>query len=415
MNNLLDRFLRYVKIDTQSNEKSSTAPSTAKQLVLSRLLEKECLSLGLQDVSCADNGIVMATIPSTVSHETPGIFWNSHIDTSPEYSGTNVNPIVHHHYDGKDIILAKDPSRKILVSENPSLKDLAGSTIITTDGTTLLGADDKSGIAVIMTAAEFLQSHPEILHGPIRLCFTVDEEIGRGIEGLDLKKLNSLCGYTLDGQGVGIIDNETFSADLATVTVTGINTHPSEAKAKGMVNAVKILARYLARLPDDSLAPELTEGREGFVHPYMVEGGVAQAHAKIILRDFETQKLEEYANLLRSLAKEISAEYPRAKIEVEVKRQYRNMCDGFQKEPRAVGYAIEAMRAAGLQPQCQSIRGGTDGAHLTEQGIPCPNLSCGQHNFHSPLEWTSLREMEKAVEVLIELAKLWGKGNSGQI
>lgn len=407
MNPLLERFLRYVKIDTQSNENSTTSPSTAKQLVLSHLLENECRSLGLQQVSCSDNGIVMATIPATVSHETNVIFWNSHVDTSPEYSGAGVNPILHHNYKGGDITLPGDPSKKIFVSENPSLAKLIGTTIITTDGITLLGADDKAGIAVIMTAAEYLQAHPEIPHGPIRLCFTVDEEIGRGIVGLDLTKLDCLCGYTLDSHGAGIIDNETFSADLATVTVSGINSHPSEAKAKGMINAIKILAKYITQLPS-GLSPESTEDREGFVHPYVIEGGVAEARLRILLRDFETPKLAEYAQLLKSLAAQISQEYARAKIEVNIKKQYRNMREGLKKEPRAVTYAMEAMRLAGLEPECHFIRGGTDGALLTEQGLPCPNLSCGQHNPHSPLEWTSLQEMEKAVDVLVQLAVLWG-------
>lgn len=409
MNNLLERFLRYVKIDTQSDENSPTSPSTAKQLVLSHLLEAECRALALDHVSCSENGIVMATIPATASQATQTIFWNSHIDTSPEYSGTNVNPIVHHHYEGGDITLPNQ--KKILVKDNPSLKKLIGTSIITTDGTTLLGADDKAGIAVIMTAAAYLQAHPEIPHGPIRICFTVDEEIGRGIVGLDFKKLNSTCGYTLDSLGAGNIDHETFSADLAIVTVSGVNSHPSEAKAKGMVNAVRILAQFVSRLPISHLSPESTEGREGFIHPYAIEGGVAEARAKLILRDFETSKLEEYANLLKSLAKEVSQEYAPAKIEVTIKKQYRNMRDGLEKEPRAVAYALEAMRAVGLEPKCHSIRGGTDGALLTEQGFPCPNLSCGQHNSHSPLEWASLWEMQKAVEVLVQLAIIWGKSS----
>lgn len=409
---LLERFLRYVKIDTQANDNSTSSPSTAKQLVLSHLLEKECQALGLKDISCAENGIVMATIPSTVPHEAPTIVWNSHVDTSPEYSGTNVHPIVHEKYDGKDIHLPVD-SKKILVKDNPTLTTLKGTSIITTDGSTLLGADDKAGIAIIMAAAEYLQSHPEIPHGPIRVCFTVDEEIGRGIVGLDFAKLGGICGYTLDSHSSGIIDTETFSADQATVTVKGINSHPSEAKAKGMVNAVRILAKYISQLPSDHLSPETTEKREGFIHPYVIEGGVAEARARLILRDFETPKLTEYANLLRNLAVKIEKEHPGSSIEVAIKKQYRNMREGLEKEPRAVAYAIEAMRAAGLDPKCDSIRGGTDGALMTEKGLPCPNLSSGQHNPHSPLEWASLWEMEKAVEVLVQLAIVWGKDQGG--
>lgn len=408
---LLERFLRYVKIDTQSNEESSTSPSTSKQLVLSHLLEKECRVLGLEDVCCQDNGIVMATIPATVSKDVPVIVLNSHIDTSPEYSGTGVSPQVHHNYNGEDISLPGNPSKKITVAENPSLNQLKGTTIITSDGTTLLGGDDKAGVAIIMATAEYLQAHPEIEHGSIRICFTVDEEIGRGTVGLDLAKLGGICGYTLDSHGVGLVDVETFSADLAIVKVKGINSHPSEAKAKGMVNAIKILSKYISRLPVETLSPETTDDRQGFMHPYQMEGGVSEASVRIILRDFEAAKLEEYAGKLKDLASELQKEHPKASIEVTTKKQYRNMRDGLNKEPRAVAYALEAMRAVGLEPKCGIIRGGTDGALLTEMGLPCPNLFSGQHNIHSPLEWTSLWEMEKAVETLVQLAQIWAKGS----
>jgi len=409
MDSLLDRFLRYVRIDTQSDEKSTTSPSTAKQLTLSRLLADECRALGLQDVSIAGNGIVMATVPATVPHQAPVIVWNSHVDTSPEYTAVNVRPVVHENYAGGDITLPGDSSKVIRVADNPSLKSLVGTTIITTDGTTLLGADDKAGLSVIMTAAARLMADRSIPHGPVRVLFTVDEEIGRGTDGLDFQKLGGVCGYTLDSSGAGIIDCETFSADGATVVVTGINSHPSEAKAKGMVNALRILGQFLARLPADRLAPEVTDGREGFLHPYSVEGGVAQASVRIILRNFDTPKLAEYADLLRSIAAELQAEHPRAKIDVQIKKQYRNMRDGLEKEPRAVAKAVEATRAAGLEPKLDIIRGGTDGALMTERGLPTPNLSCGQHNPHSPLEWGSLKEMEQAVEVLVQLAIAWGK------
>jgi len=407
VNSLLERFLRYVKIDTQSDEKSDTSPSTARQLDLSRLLERECRALGLDDVILEENGIVFATIPGTNSHAYESIFWNSHIDTSPEYTGTNVNPIVHK-YEGGDIALPGKSGMKILAAENPDLAKLKGTAIVTSDGTTLLGADDKAGIAVIMTAAEYLKSQPDIPHGPVRICFTVDEEIGRGTVGLDFKKLGSKCGYTLDSQGSGIIDNETFSADLAVVTVSGINSHPSEAKGRGMKNAVKILAKLISQLPEEYLTPEKTDGREGFLHPYSIEGGVAEARLRIILRDFETTKLEEYARLLKDLADQLSTEYFPAKVVVKITKQYRNMREGLDKEPRAIAFAKEAMVKSGLEPKCQYIRGGTDGALITEQGYPCPNLSCGQHNPHSPLEWASVWEMEKAVEVLVRLAMTWG-------
>lgn len=405
---LLNRFLSYVKIDTQSDEHSPTSPSTSKQLMLSHLLEKECLDLKLENVSCSPQGIVLATIPSTAHHSAPRILWNAHIDTSPEYSGAHVNPIVHSNYDGKDIQLPGDKTKIIRVKDNSALKALIGTTIITSDGNTLLGADDKAGIAVIMIAAQYLQEHPEIPHGPIQLCFTVDEEIGRGMEGVDVNQLNAICGYTVDGGGMGIIETETFSADLAVVTVTGVNSHPSEAKSKGMVNAIRILSRFLHLLPQDHLSPESTDGREGFLHPYAIEGGVAKATARIILRDFDTQKLEKYALFLKELARQVNEGYPQASFQVEIKRQYRNMGEGLKKEPRSVQYAIEAMRMANIEPQIKAIRGGTDGALLTEKGLPCPNLFSGQHNLHSPLEWASLLEMEKSVEVLINLAKLWG-------
>lgn len=405
---LLDRFLRYVRIDTKSDEASSTSPSTLKQLDLSRMLAEECRSLGLADVSIDERGIVMATIPATVGHTAPMIVWNSHVDTSPEFTGTNVQPVVHRNYAGGDIVLPGDPSRVIRIEGNPELDDLKGGTIITSDGTTLLGADDKAGIAVIMTAAEQLMADRSIPIGPVRVCFTVDEEIGRGIQGLDLKKLGGVCGYTLDSGGAGRIDGETFSADGATITVQGANTHPSVGKGV-MVNAVRILSQFLSRLPTDHLSPETTDGREGFIHPYHIEGGVAQASARLILRDFETPRLKEYADLLEQIAAELRRAHPRAVIRVDVRKQYRNMRDGMDKEPRAIAKAIEASRAAGIEPVLDIIRGGTDGALMTEAGLPCPNLSCGQHNPHSPLEWASLEEMEQAVKILVQLAIAWGR------
>ncbi len=408
MDSLLDRFLRYVKVDTQSDETSATYPSTTKQLDLSRMLAEECRALGLADVSLDQFGIVMGTVPATVSHNAPTIAWVAHVDTSPEFSGTNVRPVVHKNYSGGDIVLPGDTSRVIQVAENPALNKLQGATVVTTDGTTLLGADDKSGIAVIMTAAAHLLAHPEIPHGPIRLCFTCDEEIGRGVDKLDLAKLGALCAYTLDSEGFGRIDSETFSADKATVTVTGVNTHPSVGKGV-MVNAIRILSRFLDRLPTETLSPETTDGREGFLHPYHVEGSVAEASARIILRDFETAKLREQAALLEKIADELRAKHPRARIDIQIDQQYRNMGDGLKKEPRALAKAIEATRAAGVEPRLSIIRGGTDGSRLTELGLPTPNLSSGQHNPHSPLEWTSVEEMQQAVEILIELAKAWGK------
>ena len=408
MDTLLDRFLRYVKVDTQSDETSPSFPSTKKQLDLSRMLCEECEQLGLEDVTISEYGIVMATIPGTVEGEVPAIGWVAHVDTSPEFSGTNVKPVVHENYDGSDLVLPGDTSRMLRVSEEPRLKEMVGKTVITTDGTTLLGADDKSGVAVMMSAAAQLMSDRSIAHGPIRLCFTCDEEIGRGIEKLDLDVFGVCCAYTLDSDGSGRIDSETFSADQAVITVRGVNTHPSVGKGV-MVNAIRILSDLISSLPTETLSPETTDGRDGFIHPYHIEGGVAEASARLILRDFETEKLAEYAGLLDSLAQPLREKYPRAEIKVDVHKQYRNMRDGLVKEPRALEKAIEATRAAGLEPNLNIIRGGTDGSLLTEKGLPTPNLSSGQHNPHSPLEWTTVEEMEKAVDVLVQLAILWGQ------
>jgi tripeptide aminopeptidase len=406
MESVLDRFLRYVKIDTQSDEESSSYPSTAKQLDLCRMLADECRALGLADVEMTEFGIVTATVPSNVDHEAPAIVWLAHVDTSPEFSGTDVKPVLHENYDGSDIVLPGDTSRIIRVDENTALRSLVGGTIVTTDGTTLLGADDKAGVAAIMAAAEFLLAHPEIPRGPIRICFTCDEEIGLGVDKVDIPKLNAVCGYTLDGEGRGRIDCETFSADGAVVTVDGINTHPSEGKG-AMVNSIRILSQFLAALPTDRLAPEVTDGRDGFIHPYGVEGGVARASAKLILRDFDTDKLAEQAALLESIAEPLRVEHPRAKITIEIRKQYRNLGDGLRDEPRAVPKAEEAMRKAGLEPELAIIRGGTDGSLLTEQGLPTPNISTGEHNPHSPLEWTSREELQSAVDVLVALAECW--------
>ena len=408
MSLLLERFLRYVRIDTQSDETSKSVPSTAKQLDLCRLLEHECDELGLQHVSLDEHGIVMATIPATLSTPVPVIAWLAHVDTSPETTGTNVDPQVIENYRGGDIVLPADTSKVIRVEDNPALTKLIGKTLVTTDGTTLLGADDKSGIAVIMTAAAYLMEHPELPHGPIRVCFTCDEEIGHGVDHLDLQKLGAVCAYTLDGDGQGNIDAETFSADQAVVTVTGINIHPSIGKGK-MVNAVRILSEFIALLPTDRLSPETTADRDGFIHPYQIEGGVALASAKMILRDFETGKLAEYAASLESIAAQLRVKHPRASIEIAIHKQYRNMRDGLEREPRALPKAVEATEAAGLTPKLDIIRGGTDGSRLTELGLPTPNLSTGEHNPHSPLVWTCVEEMENCAKVLVELAQAWSK------
>jgi tripeptide aminopeptidase len=412
MTSLLDRFLRYVRVGTTADEKSSTYPSTPGQLVLGRLLADELRALGLRDAAQDDHGIVLATIPATVSHPAPAIAWIAHVDTSPETTGENVRPVVHREYDGRDLSLPGDPTKVLRPADSPELAKLTGKTIVTTDGTTLLGGDDKAGVAVIMEAAAQLVARPEVPHGPIRVCFTCDEEIGKGVEHLALDKLGALVGYTLDGSGVGEIDTETFSADLAVVTIHGTNIHPAIAKGR-MVNAVRLAGLFLERLPRLSQAPEVTDGRDGFLHPYRIEGGVAQTTMQILLRDFNTSRLAQRAELLRGVARTIEAEYPTARVDVQVRPQYRNMADGLVKEPRAVALAQEAMRKAGLEPRLTIVRGGTDGSRLTEMGLPTPNLSTGEHNIHSPLEWVCVEELATAVRVLLELARVWGNERLG--
>jgi tripeptide aminopeptidase len=406
MNTLLDRFLRYARMYTQAVEQTTAYPSSPGQLVLGRMLVGELRELGLHDAEQDEHGIIMATIPATTKRTVPVIAWLAHQDTSPETTGKDVKPIVHENYAGGDIVLPGDPSKVLRPNEFPELKAVVGKTVITTDGTTLLGADNKAGVAVVMEAAKHLLAHPEIEHGPIRVCFTCDEEVGRGVDHVDIKKLGAEVGYTLDGMGQGEIEGETFSADKATVTITGVNIHPSIAKGK-MVNAIRLAGMFLDRLPRSALAPEVTEGREGFIHPYQIDGGVPQTTLHFLLRDFDTPKLAEQAELLRTIARQLVTEFPAATIDVQVRKQYRNMADGVKREPRAMSYAIEAMQRAGLDPKILSIRGGTDGSRLTELGLPTPNLSTGEHNPHSPLEWTCLEEMQTAVRVLIELAQVW--------
>ncbi len=408
MDSLLDRFCRYVRFDTQADEAATTYPSSAGQLELGRLLARELEEMGLQDVVHNQYGIVTATIPATQKRKAPTVAWIAHVDTSPETSGKNVKPTVHRNYRGGDIVLPGDRTKVIKVRDNPELEGLVGQTIITTDGTTLLGADDKAGVAVIMQAAENLIKKSELMHGPIRVCFTCDEEIGKGVDHLDLQQLGARVGYTLDGGGRGEIDGETFSADLAVVTVKGVNIHPSIGKGK-MVNAIRLAGMLLARLPRQTLSPETTADREGFLHPYRIEGGVAEVTMRILLRDFDTPRLEDYAALLKGIARNLLTEFPQAQIDVKVTPQYRNMADGLKKEPRAVEFAQEAMRRCGLEPKVTRVRGGTDGSRLTELGLPTPNLSCGEHNPHSPLEWTCLEEMAMSVRVLEELAQVWGR------
>jgi tripeptide aminopeptidase len=407
METLLDRFCRYVRVHTTADEKSTSVPTTPGQLELGRMLRDELLAMGVTDAVQDRHGIVLATLPTTVPHRAPTIAFIAHVDTSPETTGNNVKPIVHRNYDGRDIILPGDPSKVIRAGATPELAPLRGKTIVTTDGTTLLGGDDKGGVAVIMETAAHLLAHPEIPHGPIRVCFTCDEEVGRGVDHLDLKTLGAHVAYTLDGGPMGELDGETFSADLAVVTIQGVNVHPGIAKGH-MVNAVRLAGLFLDRLPRTVLSPETTEQRQGFLHPYRIEGGVNEVSLRILLRDFDSAKLAEKAQLLEQVAALIEAEYPAAKVTVEVKKQYRNMAEGLVKEPRALDFAEEAMRRAGIQPKRTIVRGGTDGSRLTEMGLPTPNIFCGEHNIHSPLEWTCLEELAASVRVLIELAQVWG-------
>lgn len=407
MNALLDRFCRYVKIESGAVEDVSNYPSSPGQLEVGKLLTSELQAMGITDAVMDEHGIVMGTIPGNMPNA-PVIAWIAHVDTSPEFTGLNVKPIVHENYNGDDIVLPGFPSRVIRPSENEELAALKGKTIVTTDGTTLLGADDKAGVAVIMDAVQYLMDHGEIKRGDIRVCFTCDEEIGHGVDHVELEKLGAVVGYTLDGEGQGYVEFETFSADLATVTITGVNTHPGYAKGK-MVNALRIASEFVRRMPTDRLEPSVTEGREGFLHPYVFEGGVAESTIRILLRDFDDAKLVEYRDLLHTIANQLLDEYPAAQISVVIKVQYRNMAAGIAKEPRAVDLARKAMTRVGIEPKSSLVRGGTDGSRLTEMGLPTPNLSTGMHDYHSPKEWACLEEMESAVRVLVELAKLWGE------
>jgi tripeptide aminopeptidase len=402
---LLDRFLRYVRIDTQADDRTTAYPSSPGQLVLGKMLRDELLAMGIADAVQDGHGLVFGTIPGNVPGA-PTVAFNAHIDTNPETSGKDVNPQVIRNYPGGDIILPKDTSKVIRVAENPELNGLVGKTIITTDGTTLLGADDKAGLAVIMEAARILVEDPSIPHGPVRVVFTCDEEIGRGVLHLEPAQVGATVAYTLDGAASGELEDETFSADAATVTVTGVNIHPMIAKGR-MINAIRLAAMFLDRLPKRTMSPETTAERQGFLHPLTIEGGVGEVKIGFLLRDFDTEQLAVQARLLGEIAGHVEREYPGAKVKVETRKQYRNMRDGIAKMPQAVAFAEEAIRRAGMEPKRRIIRGGTDGAMLTEKGLPTPNLSTGEHNPHSPLEWTCLEEMEAAVHVVIELCRVW--------
>lgn len=402
---VLDRFLRYVVIDTQSDPTSSAQPSTEKQKTLGRMLEQELKALGLQDAHLDEHGNVYATIPATSAKPVPAICFCSHMDTAPDFSGTGVKPQIVRNYQGGDIRLIGDESRVIRVEEHPELKNQLGHDIVTTDGTTLLGADDKAGVAEIMTAAQYLVSHPDIAHGPVKILFTTDEEIGRGADKVDLKKLGAAFGYTLDGSTIGEIENETFSADGVTIAIKGVAIHPGTAKDK-MENAIKIAADIIARLPKDK-APETTEGMQGFIHPVGISGAMESAELNFIIRDFTEEGLIEKEELLKSIAADALKAYPGSSHTFTVKQQYRNMKIVLDRHPEAMENLIEATRRIGLEPKITSVRGGTDGSRLSFMGLPCPNIFTGGHAYHSPLEWVSVQDMETSVKAIVELVKVW--------
>lgn len=401
-----DRFLRYVVIDTQSDAKSSTQPSTEKQKNLGRLLVEELHEIGVSDAHLDEHGYVYATIPATTAkNNVPVICFCSHMDTAPDFSGTNVKPQIVRNYPGGDIRLPGDPSQVIRVADHPVLKDQIGNDIITSDGTTLLGADDKAGIAEIMAAAEFLIKNPDIKHGAIRILLTTDEEIGRGVVKVDLKKLGADFGYTMDGETAGTIEDETFSADGVEIAIKGVAMHPGFAFGK-MENAIKIAGAIIERLPK-TMAPETTTGRDGFIHPTGVSGVMEKANLSFIIRDFTEDGLKTKEALLENITKEVMKGYPGSSYTFTVKEQYRNMKVVLDRKPEIVEYAMEAIKRAGMEPVRGSIRGGTDGSRLSFMGLPCANLFAGGHAFHSPLEYVSSQDMEKAVKTIVELAKLW--------
>jgi tripeptide aminopeptidase len=404
MSAVLDRFLRYVKYDTQADENSTTYPSTSKQLVLLRDLADELRSLGLQDASMDEHGYVTATIPPTSHKRVPTIAFIAHVDTSPEMPGHNVTPLVHERYDGRDIVLPDDPTAVLRTSECAPLADRIGDDIVTASGTTLLGADNKAGVAEIVTAAEHLTRHPEIPHGPIKIAFTPDEEVGRGTQFFDVERFGAQYAYTMDGSTRGELEFESFSADAMTVTFVGFNTHPGYGKDR-LVNSIKVAADFLQQLPRD-LSPERTDGYDGFVHPYVLQGGSEKTTVRFIVRDFKTAAVQEKEQMLERLAREAASRHG-ARVELRIEEQYRNMREVIDTHPHIVEYAREAIRRAGITVHERPIRGGTDGSKLSFMGLPTPNIFAGEHNFHSRLEWVSAQDMEKAVEVIVNLARVW--------
>ncbi len=401
-----ERFLRYVTVDTQSDPNSPSQPSTEKQKDLSRILVEELKAMGIEDAELDPHGYVYATIPATSEKHTPVICFCSHVDTAPDCSGAGVKPIVYSNYQGQDIVLPDDPGVVIRMSEHEDLAAQIGNEIVTASGTTLLGADNKAGVAAIMGAADILMRHPEIKHGKIRILFTPDEEIGRGVDKVNLKKLGAKYGYTIDGETAGSIEDETFSADAAVVTIYGVASHPGFAKGK-MENAQKIAAKIVAKLPE-KLSPEHTEGKAGFLHPTSLEGNLEKAVIKLIIRDFTDGGLKRHARTLQKIVDKVLEQYPNSRAEIKITAQYRNMGKVLRRHPQVVAYALEALKRAGFsQPIQRSIRGGTDGSRLSFMGLPCPNLFAGEHAFHSKQEWVSVQDMEKAAETIVHLAQVW--------
>jgi tripeptide aminopeptidase len=405
---LLQRFLRYVRLNTQSDETSNTFPSTPGQLVLLEMLKHELNELGAADVQMTKHGYVMASVPAnTRKARVPTVAFLAHVDTAPDCSGKDVKPIVHRKYNGRVIKFPNNPGLTLDPAKSPELRTAVGKDVVTGSGTTLLGSDDKSGVAVVVTLVETLLRETKQKHGLIRVCFTPDEEIGRGVNKLDLRMLGADVGYTLDGGAPGEICWETFSGDSAEVIIDGITTHTMEAKAKGMVNAAYLTGKLLAALPRERCAPETTEGREGFIHPMSIEGRTERAVVKFILRDFELNGLAAKRKILRGLCRGLQATEPRARIRCKIRKGYRNMAYWLRKDMRPVELAREAFAAARLKPYDHVIRGGTDGSRLTELGLPTPNLFCGEHNAHGPLEWVAVQDMESAVTACTHLAELW--------
>ncbi len=400
------RFLRYVVIDTQSDPASPTCPSTDKQKDFGRLLASELRDLGLRDAHLDEHGYVYATIPATSDKKVPVICFCSHMDTSPDCSGKDVKPQIVKNYRGGDIVLPADRTQVIRVADNPALKDQIGHDIITTDGTTLLGADNKAGLAEIMDAARFLIANPDIKHGTIKILFTPDEEIGRGVDKVDLAKLGADFAYTVDGETAGHIEDETFSADGAVITIEGVSAHPGFAKGK-MEHAIKIAAAIVERLPKDTCSPETTDGKQGFLHPIGISGALEKATLSLIVRDFTDDGLAEKEALLQSIVDDVMTAYPHSTATLEIKPQYRNMKQVIDRYPHMVEYAVEAIQRAGLKPVRSSIRGGTDGSRLSFMGLPCPNIFAGEHAFHGRTEWVSVQDMEKAVQTIVHLAMIW--------